>query len=327
MNRILKAYSRVWRLREPFVIARGTMSTAEVVVVELESQGRVGRGEACGVDYHGETVDLMLHDIEGVRAAVEGGANRRELLPLLSAGGARNAIDAALWDLEAKLTGVPAWQRAGMPQSLPVTTACTIGMRAVAAYAEAAAALSQCPWIKIKVDRTDPIAAVEAVHRNAPQARLIVDANQSWSVAEVMSYGLQMSQLGVRLLEQPVAVGQDDSLAGIKCPVPICADESINTPEDLGGLVGRYDFINIKLDKTGGLTAALDLAHAARKAGLRLMTGCMVGGSVAMAPSMVLAQICEINDLDGPWLLAEDWPGGLVYNNGVISPPWPALWG
>lgn len=327
MSRALQAYSRVWRLREPFVIARGTMSTAEVIVVELAAQGVVGRGEACGVDYHGETVQSMLHEVESVRAAVEGGASRRDLLQLLPAGGARNAIDAALWDLEARRSGVPAWRSAAMPQGEAVTTACTIGIRPVAAYATAAAALAGCPWIKIKVDRTDPVAAVAAVHRAAPRARLIVDANQSWTVDEVLAYGAHMAELGVHLLEQPVAVGHDDSLAGIKCPVPICADESINTPEDLAGLVGRYDFINIKLDKTGGLTAALDLADAARQAGLRLMTGCMVGGSLAMAPSMVLAQICEINDLDGPWLLAEDWPGGLVYHNGVISQPWPGLWG
>jgi L-alanine-DL-glutamate epimerase-like enolase superfamily enzyme len=327
MKRTLKAYPHVWRLREPFVIARGTMSTSEVIVVELTSQGAVGRGEACGVDYHGETVQSMLRDVERARAAVEAGASRHDLLRLLPAGGARNAIDAALWDLESKLTGVPAWRAAAMPQGQAVTTACTIGIRSVPAYASAAAELAQCAWIKIKVDRTDPVAAVQAVHRSAPGAKLIVDANQSWSVAEVLSYGAQMAELGVHLLEQPVAVGQDHSLAGVKCPVPICADESINTPDDLHNLVGRYDFINIKLDKTGGLTAALELAQAAQKAGLRLMTGCMVGASVAMAPSMVLAQICEINDLDGPWLLAEDWPDGLVYTHGVISPPWPALWG
>jgi L-alanine-DL-glutamate epimerase-like enolase superfamily enzyme len=327
MTRALTAYSRSWRLKEPFVIARGTMTVSEVIVVELADQGTAGRGEACGVSYHGETVQSMLEQVARVRPALEAGANRHDLLRLLPAGGARNAIDAALWDLESKLTGVPAWRRAGMPQGAPITTACTIGIRSLAAYEQSAAALAQYPWIKVKVDRTDPVGAVKAVRRGAPGAKLIVDANQSWSAGEVISYGSQMAELGVRLLEQPVAVGHDESLAGIKCPVPICADESISTPDDLGSLIGRYDFINIKLDKTGGLTAALELAHAAKQAGLRLMTGCMVGGSVAMSPSIVLAQICEINDLDGPWLLAEDWPDGLVYTDGVISPPWPAVWG
>jgi L-alanine-DL-glutamate epimerase-like enolase superfamily enzyme len=327
MNRILKAYPHSWRLKEPFVIARGTMSTSEVIVVELTAEGVVGRGEACGVSYHGETVRSMLEQVESAKTAVENGANRHELLHLLPAGGARNAIDAALWDLESRLTGVPAWRRADMPQGEPVTTACTIGIRPLAAYEQAAAALAQYPWIKIKVDRTDPVNAVKAVRRAAPKAKLIVDANQSWSLSDVISYGPQMAELGVNLLEQPMAAGLDTALAGVKCPVSICADESISTLDDLGGLVDRYDFINIKLDKTGGLTAALELAQAAKQAGLRLMTGCMVGGSVAMAPSMVLAQICEINDLDGPWLLAEDWPGGLGYTDGVISTPWPAFWG
>lgn len=327
MKCILKAYPHSWKLKEPFVIARGTMSTSAVLVVELTAEGVVGRGEACGVSYHGETVQSMLEDVARVKAAVEAGADRHDLLQLLPAGGARNAIDAALWDLQSKSTGVPAWRRADMPQGEPVTTACTIGIRPLAAYEQAAAALAQYPWIKIKVDKTDPVNAVKAVRRAAPGAKLIVDANQSWSLSDVVAYGPQMADLGVSLLEQPIAVGLDVSLAGVKCPVPICADESISTLDDLSGLVDRYDFINIKLDKTGGLTAALELAHAAKQAGLRLMTGCMVGGSLAMAPSMVLAQICEINDLDGPWLLAEDWPGGLIYTDGVISPPWPAFWG
>lgn len=327
MSRQLRITMRSWPLKEPFVIARGTQTHADAVIVELTSGQHRGRGEAVGVPYRGETPDTLMRDISRVCVAVEAGADRKDLLQLLPAGGARNALDAALWDLEAKLTGVPVWRRAGMERGKAVTTAITIGIRPLAAYEKAATALADHPWIKIKVDRTDPVASVAAVRRCAPNSKLIVDANQAWSIAELQNHSASLVALGVDLLEQPVAVGLDEGLAGWRCPIPVCADESINTTDDLPKLLGRYDFINIKLDKTGGLTAALELARAAQKAGLRLMSGCMVGGSLAMAPAMVLAQICEINDLDGPLLQAEDWPGGIVYDHGVMSPPWPAFWG
>ncbi|HVT37141.1 MAG TPA: N-acetyl-D-Glu racemase DgcA [Nevskiaceae bacterium] len=327
MKRALKIYRHTWPMAEPFTIARGTQTHAEVVVAELAAGAHVGRGEAVGVSYHGETPDALLAQIERVRDAIEAGADRQDLLKLLPAGGARNAVDGALWDLEAKLTGVPAWRRAGLASGGPVTSCITIGIRPLEAYEKAAATLADHPWIKVKVDRTDPLAAVQAVRRGAPKPKLVVDANQSWSVEEVKSFGPQMADLGVALLEQPMAQGPDDALLGVHCPVPICADESISTVDDLPRLAGRYQFINIKLDKTGGLTHALELARAAQKAGLRLMSGCMVGGSVAMAPAMVLAQLCEINDLDGPVLQAADWPGGIVYTRGVMSPPWPQFWG
>lgn len=327
MKRTLKAYARSWRMKEPFVIARGSQSMVDAVVVELSEKGVVGRGEAVGVPYRGETPATLMVDIGRVSEAIQEGADRQELLLLMPAGGARNALDAALWDLEAKLGGLRAWQRAGMAQGGAVTTALTIGIRPVAAYEQAAARLADHPWIKVKVERVDPLAAIRAVRRGAPDAKLVVDANQSWSIADLRSLGPAMAELGVSLLEQPLAFGRDEELAGLNCPVPICADESINTIDDLPRLISRYDFINIKLDKTGGLTAALDLARAAQRAGLRLMSGCMAGSSLAMAPAMVLAQICEINDLDGPWLQDEDWPGGIVYQRGVMSPPWPAFWG
>ena len=327
MNRKLKTWAHSWPMKEPFVIARGSQTTAEVAVVELESEGCIGRGEAAGVPYRGETPDSLMREIERVRPAIEAGADRDELLRLLPAGGARNVLDAALWDLEAKLTGLRAWQRAGMDHGAAVISAVTIGIRPIEAYERAARALADHPWIKIKVDRTDPVAAVTAVRRAAPVSRLVVDANQAWSIADLRTLGPVMAKLGVDLLEQPVDKSLDEGLAGIDCPVPLCADESVHTLADLPRLLGRYSFVNIKLDKTGGLTAALQLAHAARKAGFRLMSGCMAGGSLAMAPAMVLGQLCEINDLDGPLLQAEDWPGGIVYQRGVMSPPWPAFWG
>lgn len=325
--RKLSLHSHSWKLKEPFVIARGTQLTSEAAVVELGDGDHVGRGEAAGVLYRGETPDTIRREIEAVRGAIEAGAGRENLLKLLPAGGARNALDCALWDLEAKQTGVRAWQRAGLERGGSVTTAVTIGIRSLAAYERAARGLADHPWIKVKVDQSNPVEAVRAVRNAAPSARLVVDVNQAWSVADLKHYGPAMADLKVDLLEQPVAAGPDDALLGLKYPVPICADESVNTIDDLPRLVGRYQFINIKLDKTGGLTEALRLARAARALGLRLMSGCMCGSSLAMAPAMVLGQLCEVNDLDGPLLQSEDWPGGIVYGGGVMQPPWPAFWG
>lgn len=327
MTRSLKVRPHSWPMKEPFTIARGTQTVAEVVVVELTENGATGRSEAACIYYKGETIARVLQEIEQARPAVEAGATREELLKLLPAGGARNALDSALWDLEARLTGMRAWQRAGMKQGAAITTAITIGIRDLAAYEASARSLADHPWIKVKVDRTDPIAAIKAVRRGAPSPRLVVDANQAWSVDELKRYADALVPLGVDLLEQPVAVSLSESLEGIGCPIPICADEAVDTVDDLPRLAGCYDFINIKLDKTGGLTAALTLARAARESGFRLMSGCMVGGSLAMAPAMVLGQICEINDLDGPVLQAADWPGGIQYQRGIMTPPWPSFWG
>lgn len=327
MKRTFKAYAHSWPMNEPFVIARGAQTTADVVVVEIAYGNAIGRGEAAGVSYAGETLESMLQQLQQVREPIENGLDRMDLLNLLPAGGARNAVDGALWDLETKLTGVPAWRRAGVDRGEAITTAITIGIRALPEYQKAALALANNPWIKIKVDKTDPLGAVRAVRLAAPTAKLVVDANQAWTVEDLKNFMPALLELGVDLLEQPVKVGFDDGLRGYESPIPICADESINTVADLPGLVGRYSFINIKLDKTGGLTTALELARAAQKLGFRLMSGCMCGGSLAMAPAMVLAQLCEINDLDGPMLQSEDWPGGIVYDRGVMTPPWPQFWG
>ncbi len=327
MARNLSAWPHAWKLKEPFAISRGVRSEARVVVVEVHEDGRVGRGEAGGVAYRGETPESMLAQIEQARPAIEGGCDRRELLRLMPAGGARHAVDAALWDLEAKLTGVPVWQRAAAPRWEPVESAVTIGIRDVDAYATAALERAAFPWIKVKVGRGSPLAAVEAVRRGAPDARLIVDTNQSWTLDELREYAPLLLPLRVDLLEQPLAAGTDAGLIDYVSPIPLCADESLSTQDDLPGLIGRYQFINIKLDKTGGLTAALELAAAARAAGFRLMVGCMLGGSVSVAPGMVLAQQCEVCDLDGPWLQAEDWPHGIVFERGRMALPAPELWG
>lgn len=327
MKHRLTAYAKSWPMIEPFVIARGTQTTADVVVVEIGADGVSGRGEAAGVSYAGESPETMLREIEQAREAIERGADRQALLGLMPSGGARCAVDAALWDLEAKQSGTRVWQRAGVARGDAIETAITIGIRELAGYEKAARSLADHPWIKIKVNRADPLGAVAAVRRAAPKARLIVDANQAWTVDDLKQLMPELVALGVDLLEQPVKVGEDAGLHGYDSPIPVCADESIGTVADLPGLVGRYPFINIKLEKTGGLTAALELARAARQQGFRLMSGCMCGSSLAMAPAMVLGQLCEINDLDGPMLQAGDWPGGIVYDQGVMSPPWPAFWG
>ncbi|MES2490058.1 MAG: N-acetyl-D-Glu racemase DgcA [Pseudomonadota bacterium] len=327
MKRKLKVSTRSWRLKEPFVIARGSRTTANVIVVELEADGHTGRGEAVGVTYKGETLDGLIKQISEAQAVIEAGATREELLRFLPAGGARNAVDAAMWDLEAKQSGIRAWKSARVKSGDSVETAITIGMRSLDAYETAAKQLADYPWIKIKVAKDNPVAAVAAVRKAAPNSRLIVDANQAWDLNDLLKFAPELDKLGVDLLEQPLAVGHDGGLAGVRCPIPICADESINTIDDLAHLVGLYSFVNIKLDKTGGLTAALTLAHAAKDCGFRLMSGCMVASSLAMAPAMILAQMCEINDLDGPLLLAEDWQGGINCERGKMQPPWPDFWG
>jgi L-Ala-D/L-Glu epimerase len=322
---------RSWRLREPFVISSGSSEAVDVIIVELEWAGFEwagfrGRGEAVGVDYHGETPDTMRAQVESVRAAVEMGVTRVELLELLPAGGARNALDAALWDLEAKRSGTPVWKLLGMDHR-SVVSAITIGVRSTEEYEARARELARYSWLKIKVSANQPLEAVAAVRRGAPAARLIVDANQAWDLQTLYALSPALAEMRVDLIEQPVPFDADEDLVADRCPVPVCADESIDTIADLPRLLGRYQFINIKLDKTGGLTAALGLARAARARGLRLMVGCMVGSSMAMAPGMVLAQLCEVVDLDGPLLQAEDWPNGIHYTDGLMAWPSSELWG
>lgn len=323
----LKLETKVWPLREPFTITRGTMTECEVIVVTLDDGRHVARGEAVGVDYHGETLDSMIAQVNEVREKVERGATRQDLLKLLPPGGARNGIDLALWDLEAKRSGKRAWELAGIPNPKPVSTTETIGIRSLPAYEERARQLSSYEWIKIKVNADQPIECVRAVRRGAPRAKLVVDANQAWDVKQLVEIAPALVELKVDLLEQPVPVGGDDGLAGVTLPIPVCADEPANTAADLPHLVERYDYVNIKLDKSGGLTAGLELAHAARAKGMKLMVGCMVGGSLAMAPGMIIAQLCEVADLDGPLLQAADWPNAIEYRNGVMSLPSRELWG
>jgi L-alanine-DL-glutamate epimerase-like enolase superfamily enzyme len=324
----LAVETRVWPLNEPFTISRGTTTQFDGVIVTLKDDaGRRGRGEGCGVPYAGETPRTMTSQIEAVRVGIEGGLTRDGLLDLLPAGGARCAIDAALWDLEAKQLGRSAFDLAGIAGPGAVNTAFTIGIRPIPDYEAAAAARSAHALLKIKVDEQDPLAAVAAARRGAPNSAFIVDPNQAWSIETLKHMAPRMAELGVVLLEQPIRVGDEAGLDGYRCPARLCADELIHQTSDLEKAKGRFDVINIKLDKTGGLTAALVLAKAAKAAGFDLMVGCMGGSSLSMAPAMVLAQQCAFVDLDGPLLQSEDCPGGLSYRNGVVQPPSPAFWG
>ena len=320
--------TRAWPMHEPFAISRGVQTDQPTINVTLtDGAGRVGRGEGCGVDYAGETPETMTAELEALRPVIEAGVTREDLLTLLPAGGARCALDAALWDLEAKQTGVSAFARAGVDAPRAVSTTYTIGIRTLEDYEATARRYADFRMLKIKVDDTQPVAAIEAVRRGAPHPLLIVDANQAWTVEALKSHAQRLAQLGVVLLEQPIRVGAEGGLDGYRCPILIAADELINDVTDLDKAKGRFDVINIKLDKTGGLTEALRLADAARAAGFDLMVGCMAGSSLSMAPAMVLAQQCRFVDLDGPLLQSEDFPGGLTYLDGEVSPPEREFWG
>ena len=328
MTLSLDLQARAWPMREPFAIARGVQTDQPTVIVTLhDAQGRRGRGEGCGVDYAGETPASMIAELEALRGRIETGISRGELADLLPPGGARCALDAALWDLEAKQTGESVFKRAGIAAPKAVATAYTIGIRDLAAYEATARAYADYPVLKIKVGADDPLGAIEAVRRGAPKPALIVDANQSWSVAQLKALAEPLSTMGVVLLEQPIPVGAEAGLGGSACPIPLAADELINDRSDLARAKGRFSVINIKLDKTGGLTEALALADEATAQGFALMVGCMAGSSLSMAPAMVLAQSCRFVDLDGPLLQSEDWPDGMIYTTGIVSPPDPDFWG
>ena len=317
-----------WRLAQPFTISRGTKTEAVVVTVELQRGGRRGRGEAVPYARYGETPEGVAAAIEAARPALCAGLNRAALQAAMPAGAARNALDCAFWDLEAKETGCRAAQLAALPQAKPLVTAFTISLDEVDAMAEAAARSAKLPLLKVKLGGgLDDAARIVAVRRAAPEAELIVDANEGWSEHDLERNLTACAQAGVTLVEQPLPEGSDSVLGQIKRPIPICADESIHDRTSLDALSGKYDAINVKLDKAGGLTEALALVREAERRGFSIMVGCMVATSLAMAPAMLVAQRARIVDLDGPLLLAKDRPHGLHYESGIAHPPEPALWG
>ena len=327
MLRALVAAEERWPLAEAFVISRGAKFEARLVVVELIQAGVRGRGECTPYERYGETPQTVLAEIEAVRGQVEGGCSRDQLQHLLPAGAARNALDCAHWDLEAKMTGVRAFELAGRRRLDPVKTAYTISLGAPAEMAEAAAKAARRPMLKLKLGDEGDLERVWAVREAAPRTRLIVDANEAWDFRTLETLAPEFRKLDVKLIEQPLKAGEDEALEGYDSPVPLCADESLHTRADLGACSGRYACVNIKLDKAGGLTEALALAAEARRRGLMTMIGSMVATSLSMAPATILAQGADFVDLDGPLLLARDRTPGLSYLGSMIEPAPPELWG
>ena len=313
-----------WPMAGEFVISRGVRTVAESVVVRVEDYGHVGRGECLPVAHYGESTSGVVSAIGNVNLDRP---DRDLLAGLMPAGAARNALDCALWDLEAKKTGIPVAERCGAAPLRAVVTAYTISLGTPVAMAEAARQAADRPLLKIKLGGPDDGECLAAVRAAAPDAVLIVDANEGWRPGDLRHHLKACADNGVALIEQPLPAGSDELLAQIDRLVPICADESLHTLAELDALASRYDAINIKLDKTGGLTHALELKAEARNRGLAIMIGCMVAGSLAMAPALMLAGDAEYVDLDGPLLLARDRTPGLVYRGSFIDPPSPALWG
>ncbi|MEN3974954.1 N-acetyl-D-Glu racemase DgcA [Emcibacter sp. SYSU 3D8] len=317
-----------WPVAGVFRISRRSATETDVVVVEVQDGGFTGRGE-CGPNVrYGESAASVTSQLEGLREAVEAGIRREVMQARLPHGAARNALDCALWDLDAKRSGTPAWRLAGRSRPGPLVTAFTLSIDTPENLLAAAGAVADRPLLKIKLagDEHD-LARIRAVNAAAPQARLIVDANEALTIGALQHLAPLFAGLRVDLIEQPLPAGKDDALRGYSCPVPLCADESLHTRGSLDDIAGKYQAVNIKLDKAGGLTEALATAAAARERGLKLMVGCMLGTSLAMAPAMLVAQDASWVDLDGPLLLAKDRENGIRYDRGVMQPADTALWG
>jgi L-alanine-DL-glutamate epimerase-like enolase superfamily enzyme len=317
-----------WELIEAFATARDSIEHIPVLVVTLTGRdGQRGWAEAAGVDYDGETPESMATQIHAVRDALHDAVTCDELLRLLPAGGARNALDCALWDLRAKESGTPAWRMAGLGAPAPVTTAFTIGLASEADVRRKASEARQYDLLKLKVDAERHVDLVRIVREEHPQARLIVDANQAWSRSLLEQLAPRMHAHGVELIEQPLPRGMDAELDGIRLALPLAADESCTDRASLPALVGRYRYVNIKLDKCGGLTEALAMAGDAERLGLGTMVGNMCGTSLAMAPAFLIAQSCDYVDLDGPLLQRQDREPAIRYQAGTMHVPERALWG
>lgn len=317
----------VFRFRDVFAISRGSRHEQVVVSVRLERDGQAGMGECTPYVRYGETAEGVMADIEQIVARLGDTLDRETLQTSMPPGAARNALDCALWDLEAKQKGLPVWQLAGLAQPGPIITAYTLALQDPATMRDKASANAWRPLLKIKLGGEGDMARLEAVRAGAPRSRIIVDANEGWTPDEYAALAPTLLKLGVEMVEQPLRANADQALADMARPLPVCADESCHDRASLAGLAGKYDMINIKLDKTGGLTEALALRQAAMEAGFKLMVGCMVGSSLAMAPAVLVAQGAAIADLDGPLLLAEDREPPLRYDDAGVHPPESALWG
>ncbi|MGX0974423.1 L-alanine-DL-glutamate epimerase-like enolase superfamily enzyme [Roseovarius sp. MBR-51] len=313
----------VFRLAQVFTISRGSRTEAKVLTVRITEGGVTGWGECVPYARYDETLESVTAQIEGL----PGDLTRAALYDLLPAGAARNAVDCALWDLEAKHAGCRVWDLAGLPAPGPEITAYTLSLDTPKAMQAQAETHAHRPILKIKLGTPDDMPRLEAVRRGAPGAKIIVDANEGWSAEVYADLAPHLVRLGVALVEQPLPAGEDEALIGMARPVPVCADESCHDRGSLPGLKGKYDVVNIKLDKTGGLTEALALREAALAEGYGIMVGCMVGSSLAMAPATLVAQGAMVTDLDGPLLLAEDRENALIFDAAGVHPPRPELWG
>ncbi len=323
MSRI-SAVAEAFQLAEVFTISRGSRTEAQVVTVTVEREGVVGMGECVPYARYNETMDSVIAQITGLPDDID----RAALQDALPAGAARNAVDCALWDLAAKQAGRPVWQLAGLPEPAPVITAFTLSLASPEKMQAQAAKHAHRPLLKTKLGGgVEDVARIEAVRKGAPDARIIVDANEGWTPELYTELAPVLLRLGVEMVEQPLPAGADDMLAEIARPLPVCADESCHDRGSLAGLAGKYDMVNIKLDKTGGLTEAIALDKAARAAGYAVMVGCMVGTSLAMAPAVLIAQGAQITDLDGPLLLAQDRDHPLHYDARGVYPATTELWG
>jgi len=321
-----------WPIAGSFAISRGAKTQADVVVAELGDgkapSGPRGRGECVPYARYGESVESVTAALEAMQPQLAAGLDRLALQRAMPPGAARNALDCAFWDFEAKSSGRLVHELAGLPTPQPLTTAFTISLATPEVMAEAAMAARRV-LLKVKLggkDDGDP-SRIAAVRAAAPKATLIVDVNEGWNARNLSANLAACAAAGVALVEQPLPAGADGALAQIKRPIPVCADESAHDTASLAALAGKYDMINIKLDKTGGLTEALAMADEAERRGFAVMAGCMVATSLAMAPAMLLAQRAQYVDLDGPLLLARDRPDGLIYRDSLVFPPMPALWG
>lgn len=324
---VIRASAENWPIAGSFTLARGTVTAVDVVVVEATRARYTGRGECRPYARYGSSPQSVLADVARAAEAVARDPGREHLRGVLPPGPARNALDCALLDLEAKESGRRAHEILGLPPPRPRATACTISLGTPEEMARAARALSDRPLLKLKLGDRGVVERVAAVRAAAPEPELIVDANEAWAGAELQGLLDAMARLGVRLVEQPLPAGADGALARVRRTVPVCADESCHGLDSVAALADRYDAVNVKLDKTGGLTEAVHVVAAARRHGLRVMVGCMVGTSLAMVPALLLASDADFVDLDGPLLLARDRAPGLLYSRAVVEPPRSEVWG
>ena len=323
----LHAQIQRWPVAGAFTISRGAKTHVDVVVAEIVDGDHVGRGEGTAIYYHGESAESVLAQVLAEAQAIEDGLTRDQLLIRMPRGAARNAIDCALWDLEAKKSAIPAWKLAELQRPQSVVTAFTISLGEPEKMEADARAAAHLPLLKLKLAGEGDEARVAAVRRGAPGARLIVDANEAWTGRDIAAEAAILAAYGVELIEQPVKAGQDALLDGVISPIPFAADESCQDRVDLTRCVGRYQAINIKLDKAGGLTEALALAAEAKVMGLEVMVGCMLATSLGIAPAFLVAQQARWIDLDGALLLAQDRPSAMQAKDGLLEPPGPELWG